>query len=167
HVASGREDFAERHAAALATTPPEVLREQVRPGMAGTASMDAQGHPEQLAHYTSHVDYCKDLLYTTAVDSKGSGVAIVAPLAEVTTLSDRDAQRWQMLAAHVDAGHRLRQGLATQEACEEPHTDLPYDGYGGSCARPDARDRSRKGATDLEGVGSWPMVHGRLVRHGR
>ncbi|MBW2159001.1 MAG: hypothetical protein JRH14_03405 [Deltaproteobacteria bacterium] len=80
HVASGREDFAERHAAALATTPPEVLREQVRPGMAGTASMDAQGHPEQLAHYTSHVDYCKDLLYTTAVDSKGSGVAIVAPL---------------------------------------------------------------------------------------
>jgi DNA-binding CsgD family transcriptional regulator len=127
HVASGREDFAERHAAALATTPPEVLREQVRPGMAGTASMHSQGYPEQLAHYTSHVDYCKDLLYTTAVDSKGSGVAIVAPLAEVTTLSDRDAQRWQMLAAHVDAGHRLRQGLATQEACEEPHTDLPYD----------------------------------------
>jgi len=127
HVASGPEDFAERHAAALATTPPEVLREQVRPGVAGTASMDSQGDPEQLAHYTSHVDYCKDLLYMTAVDSKGSGVAIVAPLAAVTTLSDQDAQRWQMLAAHVDAGHRLRQGLATHEACEEPHTDLPYD----------------------------------------
>ena len=27
HVASGPEDFAERHAAALATTPPEALRE--------------------------------------------------------------------------------------------------------------------------------------------
>jgi DNA-binding CsgD family transcriptional regulator len=127
HVASGREDFAERHAVALATTPPDVLREQVRPGVAGTASMDSQGDPHQLAHYTSHVDYCKDLLYTTAVDSKGSGVAIVAPLREVTTLTDRDAQRWQMLAAHVDAGHRLRQGLAAQEDCNEPHTDLPYD----------------------------------------
>jgi len=126
-VASGPEDFAERHAAALATTPADVLREQVRPGGAGTASMDSQGNPEQLAHYTSHVDYCKDLLYTTAVDSNGSGVAIVAPLAEVTRLSANDLQRWQMLAAHVDAGHRLRHGIAAEKDCGEPHTDLPYD----------------------------------------
>ena len=127
HVASGPEDFAERHAAALATTPPEVLREQVRPGGAGTASMNSQGDPEQLAHYTSYVDYCKDLLYITAVDCKGAGMAIVAPLAEVTTLSEHEAQRWQMLAAHVDAGHRLRHGLAAQEDCDELRTDLPYD----------------------------------------
>ena len=125
HVASGPEDFAERHAAALATTPPEALRKQVRPGGAGTASMDCPGEPEQLAHYTSYVDYCKDLLYITAVDCKGAGVAIVAPLAEVTTLSDHEAQRWQMLAAHVDAGHRLRHGLAAQEDCDELQTDLP------------------------------------------
>jgi DNA-binding CsgD family transcriptional regulator len=126
-VASGPEDFAERHAAALATTPPEVLREQVRPGGAGTASLDSQGDSAQLAHYTSHVDYCKDLLYITAVDRKGAGVAIVAPLAEVTTLTEHEAQRWQMLAAHVDAGHRLRHGLADNDTGGETHTDLPYD----------------------------------------
>jgi DNA-binding CsgD family transcriptional regulator len=127
HVASGPQDFAERHAAALATTPPDVLRKQVRPGCAGTASMDSKGDLEQLAHYTSHVDYCKDLLYITAVDCKGSGVAVVAPLAEITTLSGHDLQRWQMLAAHVDAGHRLRHGLADKENGDQPCTGLPHD----------------------------------------
>jgi len=127
HVASGPQDFAERHAAALATTPPEVLRRQVRPGCAGTASMNSKGNYAQLAHYTSHVSYCKDLLYITAVDGKGSGVAVVAPLKEITTLTGHDLERWQMLAAHVDAGHRLRHGLADKEDDDEPHTDLPYD----------------------------------------
>jgi DNA-binding CsgD family transcriptional regulator len=127
HVASGPEDFAERHTAALATTPPDVLRAQVRPGGASTASMHSQGDSDQLAHYTSHVDYCEDLLFITAVDCKGAGVAIVAPLAEVTTLTDHEAQRWQMLAAHVDAGHRLRRGLAAIGASDEPCTQLPYN----------------------------------------
>jgi DNA-binding CsgD family transcriptional regulator len=125
HVASGPQEFAERHAAALATTPPHVLREQVRPGCAGTASMDSKGDLERLAHYTSYVDYCKDVLYLTAVDGKGSGVAVVAPLKEITTLTGQDLQRWQMLAAHVDAGHRLRNVLADEDD-DEPHTDLPY-----------------------------------------
>ena len=126
HVASGRADFAERHARALATTPPEALRQQVRSGGAGTASMDSQGDLEQLAHYTSHVDYCKDLLYMTAVDSQGAGVAVVAPLGEVTTLTEHECERWQMLAAHIDAGHRLRQGLASEGDRDEPQTDLPH-----------------------------------------
>ena len=78
-------------------------------------------------HYTSHVDYCKDLLYLTAVDGKGSGIAILAPLAEVTTLTGHAAERWQMLAAHVDSGHRLRQGLSVKHAGDPPATDLPQD----------------------------------------
>ena len=127
HVASGPEDFAERHTRALATTPPEVLRQQVRPGRAGTVSGEDDVSLEQIAHYTSHVDYCKDLLTITAVDCTGSGVAVVAPLPEVTKLTGQDAQRWEMLAAHLDAGHRLRQGLSALEAGEEPCPDLPYD----------------------------------------
>lgn len=127
HVASGPKDFAERHTRALATTPPEVLRSQVRPGRAGTASGQDDATPEQIAHYTSYVDYCKDLLTITAVDCNGSGVAIVAPLREVTKLTGHDAQRWEMLAAHLDAGHRLRQGLSALEAGEQPCPDLPHD----------------------------------------
>lgn len=127
HLGSGPEDFPERHLRALETTPPEVLRRQVRPGGASTASMTAGCDKSELAHYTSYVDYCKDLLYITAVDSRGAGVAVVAPLAEITSLSRVEAQRWQMLAAHLEAGHRLRENLAAQSASEQPTTDLPHD----------------------------------------
>ncbi|MFW2389534.1 MAG: helix-turn-helix transcriptional regulator [Polyangiales bacterium] len=127
HVASGPEDFPERHMAALAATPPEMLREQARPGQAGTMSENTKNQPRALELYTSHVDYCADVLGITTVDCRGSGVAIVAPLREVTTLNCQDAQRWQMLAAHVDAGHRLRQGIADEASDAEEATVLPHD----------------------------------------
>jgi len=125
HVGSGPADFPERHLRALETTPPEVLREQLRPGDAGTASAASGSDPQQMDHYTSYVDYCKDVLYITAVDRRGVGVAVVAPLAEVTTLTPHESERWQMLAAHLEAGHRLRRGLAIKDMEDEPVTDLP------------------------------------------
>ena len=126
HVVSGPADFADRHLRALETTPPEVLRNQVRPGGAGTASDACGNDPQQLAHYTSHVDYCKDLFYITAVDRQGVGVAVVAPLPEVTSLTPHESERWQMLGAHLEAGHRLRRGLAMPDAGDESRTDLPH-----------------------------------------
>lgn len=126
HVASGREDFIDRHLRALETTPPDVLHRQVCPG-ANTVSAVSGCHPGELEHYTSHVDYCKDLLYITAVDCRGVGVAVLAPLAERTTLSSQESGRWQMLAAHLEAGHRLRQGLSAGGDAEEPCPDLPHD----------------------------------------
>lgn len=128
HVASGPEDFAERHLRALSTMDPQLLRQQLCSGAAttGSAGANANDNPEMLTHYLSHVDYCKDVLYLTAVDSRGVGLAMVAPLPEVTTLSEQDAQRWQMLAAHVEAGHRLRRGIAAGDADrEESVGDLP------------------------------------------
>ncbi|MGB8329748.1 MAG: helix-turn-helix transcriptional regulator [Polyangiales bacterium] len=127
HVASGPQDFAERHLRALSTTDPDVLRRQLRPGCASTGSVVSKDNPEELAHYVSHVDYCKDVLFLTAVDPRGAGVAIVAPLAELTTLSRQDAGRWQMLAAHVETGHRLRQGLRAVDVEDDLSTDLPHD----------------------------------------
>lgn len=129
HVASGPEDFAERHLRALSTTDPEVLKRQLCPGGAHTGSEDVRtrGTPEELEHYISCVDYCKDVLFITAVDPAGAGVAIVAPLAEVTTLSRPESQRWKMMAAHVTAGHRIRRRLATGNGDAESATDLPHD----------------------------------------
>ena len=131
HAASGPADFPERHLAALAATPPEVLREQARPGQAATMSTTTRSHPEALERYISHVDYCEDVLGITTVDCRGAGAAIVAPLAEATTLTGRDAQRWQMVAAHFDAGHRLRcrlkHGLAAKAEGDEPSGELPHD----------------------------------------
>ncbi len=127
HAASGPTDFPERHMAALAATPPEDLREQACPGQAATMSTTTRAHPEALERYTSHVDYCKDLLGITTVDCRGAGAAIVAPLEKITTLSGHNADRWQMLAAHFDSGHRLRQGLSAQNVGREPVTELPHD----------------------------------------
>jgi DNA-binding CsgD family transcriptional regulator len=127
HVGSGPLDFPERHLRALETTPPEVLRQQLKPGGAGTASMECGDDPQQIEHYTSHVDYCKDVLFITAVDVNGEGVAVVAPLEETTTLSQQELQRWQMLAAHLEAGHRLRRGLAAKEPFEGEDTGLPHN----------------------------------------
>lgn len=127
HVASGPKDFAERHLRALATTEPDVLREQLYPGaaMTGSESASLTKRPQDLEHYISHVGYCKDVLFLTAVDLGGAGVAIVAPLAEVTTLSRQDSERWQMLAAHVETGHRLRTGLSQPATDEQGGTELP------------------------------------------
>ena len=127
HVASGPADFAENHMRALETTDPDVLRRQLMPGAATTGSEYSRGRPEELEHYISHVTYCKDVLFLTAVDVRGAGVAIVAPLEEVTTLSSQDAQRWQMLAAHVEAGHRLRRNLDAEAEEDDAATPLPHD----------------------------------------
>ncbi|MGB5547646.1 MAG: helix-turn-helix transcriptional regulator [Polyangiales bacterium] len=127
YVASGPEDFAERHLRALSSMDPQALRKQLCSGAATTGSVASKDDQEQLEHYLSHVDYCKDVLYLTAVDARGVGVAVVAPLPEITTLSQQDAQRWQMLAAHVEAGHRLRQGIATGDADQASDGRLPHD----------------------------------------
>ncbi|MGD8317654.1 MAG: helix-turn-helix transcriptional regulator [Myxococcales bacterium] len=138
HVASGPSDFAERHMAAIATIPRDVLRRQVRSGLARTGWQEVAecGRREEMEHYLSHVSYCKDVLYLTAVDAQGAGVSIVAPLAEVTTLSASEAHRWQMVAAHVEAGHRLREAIALAHREDRGPIDLPQ----GSEAVLDPRD---------------------------
>jgi DNA-binding CsgD family transcriptional regulator len=127
HVPSGPTDFAERHICALSTIDPNVLRKHLRSGCASTASMATKDNPEELAHYVSHVDHCKDVLFFTAVSPSGAGVVIIAPLAKLTTLSRQDTQRWQMLAAHVETGHRLRQGLSAGDPDEALTDDLPHN----------------------------------------
>jgi DNA-binding CsgD family transcriptional regulator len=119
-------------------------------------------HPEALAIYTKHVDYCKDVFGITAVDSRGDGVAIVAPLADVTKLTAHEAQRWEMLAAHLDAGHRLRRGLAARgdpddddalpysaEAIFDPHSYKITDAIGKASERA-ARVKLRQAAVAVD-----------------
>lgn len=127
-VASGPKDFSERHVRGVAAVPAEMLRRALGSGRASTGSQVAAelGHPEVLESYVSYVGYCKDVLYLTAVDARGAGVSIVMPLAEITTLSPQEARRWYMLAAHLEAGHRLREGIVAAEAPQETATDLPH-----------------------------------------
>ncbi len=128
-VASGPSDFIERHDRAIASTPQDLLGYGARSGHVTTGSQDARalGRTDGFDNYLSHVDYCKDVLYFTAVNSRGAGVSIIAPLPHVTTFGEHEAHRWQMLAAHVEAGHRLREATSVAAAEPAPSRTLPHD----------------------------------------
>ena len=52
----------------------------------------------------------------TSVDPNGLGILVIAFLPEVTTLKGRERELWQMVGAHVAAGHRLRRAMVTTES---------------------------------------------------
>ncbi|MFZ1865838.1 MAG: helix-turn-helix transcriptional regulator [Polyangiales bacterium] len=165
HVASGPQDFAERHVRGAAAAPPEVLRLGLRSGRATTGSQLAKelGRPDALQIYVSHIGYCKDVLYLAAVNPDGAGVAIIAPLEEITTLSWNESRQWQMLAAHIEAGHRLREGIALAEEEQGAAGDFPFEAEAildarnfrvtdaaGAARRPTASQRLREAAVAID-----------------
>ena len=125
-VAAGPKDFAERHLRALATTAPEVLRRQLRSVPVTTGSACGAAHPGELDHYLSHIGDAKDVVYFTAVDAGGAGIAVFAPLSRVAGLSRRDRKRWEMVAAHVEVGHRLRRAVAEPHHAAVAPSRLPH-----------------------------------------
>jgi len=57
---------------------------------------------------------CKDMLSLTAVDPDHRGVNISIPSPELIELDPKQRWRWQMIEAHLAAGHRLRRSLDGQ-----------------------------------------------------
>ena len=120
---SGPPDLVARLDRVASELPREVYRDLLRPGLVSTLSNVAADHPECLEAYARHVDGCRDVFGMTAVDPNGLGILVIACLPKVTTLKGRERQLWQMLGAHVAAGHRLRGAMVTGEST----TGLPRD----------------------------------------
>jgi len=148
-----------------AGAPSEVVRLGLRSGRATTGSELARelGRPEALQTYVSHIEYCKDVLYLAAVNPNGAGVAIIAPLKEITTLSRHESRQWQMLAAHIEAAHRLREGIALKEEEQGTAGDFPLRAEAvldarnfrvtdaaGAARRPTASQRLREAAVAID-----------------
>ena len=127
HVISGPQDFAERYAHAVRELPVDVVRGLLRPGVADTVSESSKPYPGAFAEIGRHFDHEKDGLLLTAVDPNGLGVHIIAALPKVTKLAGRSRQRWQMLAAHVCAGHRIRRAIAAPGTNGRSKTPLPHN----------------------------------------
>ena len=125
HVVSGPQDFAERCAQAVVELPTNVVRGLLRPGVAATFSESSKQYPGAFAEIGRHFNHGKDGLQITALDPNGLGVHIVAALPEVTKLTGRCRERWQMLAAHLCAGHRLRRAVAASESNGCAESPLP------------------------------------------
>ncbi|MEM9730705.1 MAG: helix-turn-helix transcriptional regulator [Myxococcota bacterium] len=120
---SGRPDLIARVNEAVAEWPRDVYRELMRPGVVSTLSEAARNHPECLEAYERHVPGVRDVFGMTSVDPNGLGILIVAPLPERTQLRGRNKELWQMMGAHVAAGHRLRRAVTA----EVESTGLPHD----------------------------------------
>ncbi|MBW2687290.1 MAG: helix-turn-helix transcriptional regulator [Deltaproteobacteria bacterium] len=71
---------------------------------------------------------CKDMLSLTAVDPDHRGVNISIPSPELIELDPKQRWRWQMIEAHLAAGHRLRRSLDGQSTAPGvPMTDMPLN----------------------------------------
>jgi DNA-binding CsgD family transcriptional regulator len=127
HVASGPKDFVERYAQAVSELPVDVIRGFLRPGAAETLSEMSTRYPGAFTAIGRHFNHGKDGLQITAVDPHGVGVHILAALPKVTKLAGRSRERWQMLAAHVCAGHRLRRAIAASGSNQNGKTCLPHN----------------------------------------
>jgi DNA-binding CsgD family transcriptional regulator len=114
-AASGPPDLLARIDRVAAEWPREVYAELMRPGLVTTLSEAAADHPEVLEAYARHVEGVRDAFGITAVDPNGLGLLVTSLLPEVTTLRGRQRELWQMVGAHLAAGHRLRRALCAPE----------------------------------------------------
>ncbi len=126
HVADGPADLMERHIASIAALPAERTHEQTRSGVFIMSEKTA-AHPEMYETWCTFFDGAKDAIGLMAIDTNGRGVHILAPTSEIVSLSQADRNRWEMLAAHITSGVRLRTAIrSARDEHPEPSSELPH-----------------------------------------
>jgi DNA-binding CsgD family transcriptional regulator len=122
YIATGPDDFPVRLMQALAELPPDRVRQAAYSGIQVLSELNAE-EPQFLDAWRRHIDYAKDGVGVTALDPNGRGVHIIAPVPESTSLSRADRNRWQMLAAHLCSGLRLRGALSDSRSGSGSETE--------------------------------------------
>lgn len=127
YVASGPSDFANRLARLQSKVDATFLWPLSRPGAPKTLSEVTRDHnPAAFDVIMRYFDFARDALGLSAFDPDGRGVYLIIALPEVTRLSARARDRWQMLAAHFAAGYRLRRKLQTSTPAPTQTGGLPF-----------------------------------------
>jgi DNA-binding CsgD family transcriptional regulator len=124
HLASGPADLGDRVKRMQIETPTELLWSLSRPAMPKTMSEAAGGNLDGFRLIMRPFDFAKDAIGISAFDPDGRGVYLISALPNVTMLTQRERERFQMLAAHFGAGYRLRSAL--QRVSSTPATGLPH-----------------------------------------
>lgn len=126
HVVDGPEDLIARHIASVAALPPARTHEQTRSGVFIISEKTAQ-HPEMYETWCTFFDGAKDAIGLMAIDTNGRGVHILAPTPEIVHLSSAERNRWEMLAAHITSGVRLRAALrSVDDERPDASSELPH-----------------------------------------
>lgn len=127
YASDGGHEFVEGIAALRTQVGMELMWPLSRSGMPKTLSEVTHDHnPAAFSLIMRHFDFAKDGLAISALDPNGRGVYLAVPLPKVTTLSSRARERWQMLAAHLRAGYRLRRALEQSHLDRLPVPELPF-----------------------------------------
>lgn len=123
HVASGSDDFAARKMRLMMEMPPAMQDAVTRPGAVGTLSEFTAGIAGATALFQRHMAPMADALGITAVDPDGQGLILIAGRRALGGLTNSTRYRFQQIAVHFAAGHRLRRALS-----HEAVSDLPFGG---------------------------------------
>ncbi len=119
------EGFAQSVMRAQLKVPREFLWRVSRPTYPRTLSEAAKGDPEGFQDVMRHFPYAEDGLGISSFDPDGHGVYLVAPLRKRTSLGAHEREHLQMMAAHFQAGSRLRRALRQPSANGAEETRLP------------------------------------------
>ncbi len=123
----GHPDLGTRFARAARAARPHGRHRVPSPRPAGvrTASESAETQPRVLRALQKHVG-CEDVLGLWALDPDLHGVGIHMPTSERLALSSSGRARWEKLATHIAAGHRLRCRLGfADELAGAPLSEIP------------------------------------------
>lgn len=125
HVATGPSDFPIRLMRAMAELPTESVRQVAQSGIGVLSELNAE-EPRFVDAWRRHIDFAKDGIGITALDPDGRGIHIIAPVPDSADLSRAERHQWEMLAAHLSSGLRLRRALAdSSSAAQREAGDLP------------------------------------------
>jgi DNA-binding CsgD family transcriptional regulator len=124
HVATGPQDFPLRLMRAMSELPHERIRPQVHSGIGVLSEVNAED-PQFMEAWRRHIDYAEDGIGVTGMDPNGRGVHIIAPVPKTKTLTRAERDQWQMLAAHLSSGLRLRGAVSSAHDQTAPTQGLP------------------------------------------
>ena len=126
HVAVGPEDLVARHYAATRSQPVGRTHEQTQSGPFIMSKVTAQ-HPEMRETWKTYFPGAEDCIGYMTVDTDGRGIHILAPTPQLVKLTESERALWEMIAAHVASGVRLRNALRDYRAEQvTEHAGLPH-----------------------------------------
>jgi DNA-binding CsgD family transcriptional regulator len=129
HVHAGPRDLAVRFARAAKEVESGLARRttDARGGGVHLLSECESTRPQVYDAITRHVG-CEDVMGVWALDPDLHGIGINIPAPKRLQLHSRTRERWQMLAVHFAAAHRLRRSLGqTGDLPGTPVTEIPLN----------------------------------------
>ena len=123
---AGDTELAILQANAIREFPPQTIHDETRTGMLVISERN-RDRPDHLEVWRRHLgEAASDGVMVTAVDPDRRGIHFFAPKREVTRVSPGERAQWEMLAAHLSSGLRLRGRLSSLEhGVEGTGAELP------------------------------------------